>query len=49
VIDETGIDTLPASGYGAMNAGITYTAGEQAAAEVFIDEVAAGTSPLPCD
>jgi hypothetical protein len=48
-VSGTGVDTSLASGYGAMNAGITYTAGPQAAAEVFIDEVAAGTSPLPCD
>ena len=49
VVSKTGLDTLPASGYGAMNAGITYTAGAQGAAEIFFDEVAAGTSPLPCD
>ncbi len=49
VLSVSGIDTLPASGYHRLSAGIPFSDPGQAPLVVYTDEVAAGTSPLPCD
>lgn len=42
-------DTRPGSGYDGLAAGITYSADSQEPTVVYLDEIAVGTSPLPCD
>lgn len=43
------VDTTPAGGYDNMFAGITYAKPTQGNVVVYVDEIAVGTSPLPCD
>ncbi len=43
------IDTLPTGGYSRLESGVTWTDDTQTNAEVYVDEIAVGTSPLPCD
>ncbi len=49
IASDSGIDTLPAGGYTDLSAGIVYTDPTQSKAQVYLDDLAVGTSPLPCD
>jgi hypothetical protein len=41
------IDTLPSAGYDRVSAGVVFASGGPA--EVYVDEVAFGTSPIACE
>jgi len=43
------IATLLAAGYHGVSAGVVYTDSDQPAIELFVDELVADTSPIPCD
>jgi hypothetical protein len=43
------LSTLPVMGFKGMSAGLIYTDPSQPSVEVFIDELVAGTAPIPCD
>lgn len=45
----TGVDTLVDAAYDRLAAGITYSASKQGPTTMYLDEVAVGTSRLPCD
>jgi hypothetical protein len=45
----TPIPTLPASGYRSVTAGIVYSDPDQPPIQLFVDEVVADTSPIPCN
>ena len=45
----TGIDTLAGGAYDRLAAGITYSASKQGPTTIYFDEIAVGTSRLPCD
>jgi endo-1,4-beta-xylanase len=45
----TGVDTRPAGGISNGNAGVLYNAPAGATGEVWFDEVALATTPLPCE
>jgi len=48
-VEATGIDTLPAGGHEQLGVGLLFTGATQGATSVLYDEVAVGTSRLPCD
>ena len=49
VLLQTGFGTRPAGGYGMIGAGITYSSPAQVPLELYLDELAIGTTRLPCD
>ena len=49
VVEATGLDTLPPSGFGRFEVGLMYSSSLQPATAVYFDEAAVGTTRLPCD
>ncbi len=49
VAGQTGVDTTVSGGYDTVGGGLVWTDPTQASSEVYVDEVAVGTSPLPCN
>ena len=49
VIVGTGLDTQPALGFSRIGVGITWSDATQPLVTVYVDEVAAGRNPIPCD
>jgi len=47
--DESLVDTLPAGGIDRLITGIEFSVPTQLSARVYVDEVAVGPSPIPCD
>jgi hypothetical protein len=49
VVSMTAINTLPVGGIQNVEVGLEYTVSTQMPIAIYVDEVAAGTAPLPCD
>jgi hypothetical protein len=48
-ITLTGIDTQPSTGIDSLGAGVLWSPDTQPATVLYVDDVAVGTEPLPCD
>jgi len=48
IVTVTGGDTLPPTGYPAINVGITWTGTTQVPATVYVDDIVVATAPIAC-